>query len=200
MASTAGAGTRAAGRRGEHKGLEQVDRCGAGAVGVFTSYQQDPQGFPVAVTAWLGVHRSGESFPRGQACIGRVGLSAGSAADSFRSASLYDVLSGCEQAPQETGAVRAAAFHSPRQTGPGCLLYGPVEQGGVAIRRGLHGDGGQLAAGGIEEAGGMRVGVGVHADDGIGGVCEHGHAAVAPSQRRRLTLAPAWVETPTAHL
>jgi len=40
----------------------------------------------------------------------------------------------------------------------------------------MAGDGGDLPAQSIKHAGGVRVGVGVDADDGIGGVCEHGHA------------------------
>jgi hypothetical protein len=32
----------------------------------------------------------------------------------------------------------------------------------------------------IKQAGGMGVGVGVDADDGIDGVCEHGHAGCSP--------------------
>ena len=46
------------------------------------------------------------------------------------------------------------------------------------------------------QAGGVGVGVGVHADDGVDGFCEHNHRSCCSLQRRWLTLAPAWVETP----
>jgi hypothetical protein len=51
----------------------------------------------------------------------------------------------------------------------------PREQIGIARRSRLDGDGGYLSTSGVDEAGGVRVGVGVHANDGVDGFCEHEH-------------------------
>jgi hypothetical protein len=80
------------------------------------------------------------------------------------------------------------------------MLSCPGQQHRTAPRIGRDSDDGDLPAQAIEQAGGMGVSVGVHADDGIDGVCEHGHAGCslhpgAVSGRHR----PGW-EHQTAHL
>ena len=93
-----------------------------------------------------------------QAGIGRVGLAAWSAADALRPTSFDDVLSRSQEGAQQSGAVRAAAFHRPDQSRAWRLLGGPGDQLAVAVRARLDGDGRDLAASAIDKAGGVRVG------------------------------------------
>jgi hypothetical protein len=56
------------------------------------------------------------------------------------------------------------------------MLAGPGQQHPVAARISGGSDNGELPAQAVEQARGVSVGVGVDADDGIDGVCEHGHS------------------------
>jgi hypothetical protein len=72
--------------------------------------------------------------------------------------------------------MRAGALHRPGQPRARRVVLRPGQQHPAAAILRRDGDHRELAAQPVQQAGGMRVGVRVHADDGIGSVCEHGHS------------------------
>ena len=148
--------------RAEQQGLERVHRGGAGGAGLGAGGEQDPQPLPGTDRIVAGracprpgrrgrpaAHQPGRTC-HPDACWPGPGVRPRPpSARSRRSARVRP--RPCERVPSTAHASR----------GPGVLQAGPGQQHRTALRISRDGDRGDLQAQLIQQAGGVRVGVGV---------------------------------------
>jgi hypothetical protein len=150
--------------------LRDPRRVDGGAAGGQTHGQRHA----LAVAAGLGQMLPGQRLPGRSDGVERVGLGAVAASGPVRPVQLDDPLAPFAQVAGQAGAVAAGALDGPHPQA--AVPVGQLDQGGVAVRVGVHG---QVLNGGAGRCGqhrrGVGVLVGVDADDDIDDVCEHGH-------------------------
>jgi hypothetical protein len=153
--------------RGQDEGLELVERAGARMDCAFAGDQQHACRLSRTVSAWNGGLLSAEGFSGGPAGVQRVAFAAAAPSDALGTVELDDLLADLAQGTHEAGAVAAGALDRPHDLRARGVLGGPAHQPRIPVGIGCDGDGGQLAAYRVDQAGAVNIAVGVDSDDGI---------------------------------